>query len=50
VRLATINPARVAAIAGRKGKIAPGADADIIVLTPAGEVIQTMVRGRTAEA
>ncbi len=48
VRLATINPARVAGIAGRKGVITPGADADIVVLTPRGEVIQTLVRGRAA--
>jgi N-acetylglucosamine-6-phosphate deacetylase len=46
VRLATWNPARVAGISGRKGVIAPGADADVVVLTRSGEVIQTMVGGR----
>jgi N-acetylglucosamine-6-phosphate deacetylase len=45
VRLATLNPAHVAGVAGRKGLIAPGADADIVVLTPRGEVIQTFVGG-----
>ncbi len=48
VRLATINPARAAGVAGRKGVIAAGADADIVVLTPAGEVVQTFVRGHGA--
>ncbi|HYY69977.1 MAG TPA: N-acetylglucosamine-6-phosphate deacetylase [Terriglobales bacterium] len=45
VRLATLNPARVAGISGRKGIIAPDADADIVVLTRSGQVIQTMVGG-----
>ena len=45
VRLATLNPARVAGVAGRKGVLAPGADADIVVLTTGGEVIQTVVGG-----
>ncbi|MBZ5569371.1 MAG: N-acetylglucosamine-6-phosphate deacetylase [Acidobacteriia bacterium] len=45
VRLATLNPARIAGVAGRKGVIAPGADADIVVLTSRGEVIQTFVGG-----
>jgi N-acetylglucosamine-6-phosphate deacetylase len=45
VRLATLNPARVAGFAGRKGQLAEGADADIVVLTPEGEPIQTFVRG-----
>jgi N-acetylglucosamine-6-phosphate deacetylase len=46
LRLATLNPARVAGVSRRKGVIAPGADADIVVLTRRGEVIQTMVGGR----
>ena len=43
--LATLNPARVVGIDGTKGVIAPGADADIVVLTPHGEVVQTITRG-----
>jgi N-acetylglucosamine-6-phosphate deacetylase len=46
LRLATINPARVSGVDARKGVIAAGADADIVVLNPAGEVIQTIVRGQ----
>ena len=45
IRLATLNPARVLGIAGRKGVLQPGADADIAVFSPAGEVRQTIVRG-----
>jgi N-acetylglucosamine-6-phosphate deacetylase len=45
VRLATANPARVAGVAGRKGVLAPGADADVVVLSAGGEVVRTFVRG-----
>ena len=45
LRLVTLNPARVAGVAGGKGVIAPDADADLVVLTPRGEVVQTIVRG-----
>jgi len=45
LRLVTLNPARVAGVAGRKGIIAPDADADLVVLTPRGELMQTIVRG-----
>jgi N-acetylglucosamine-6-phosphate deacetylase len=44
LRLATLNPAKVAN-ATKKGIVAPGADADLIVLTPAGEVRATIVKG-----
>ena len=44
VRLASLNPARVAGLSG-KGLLAPGADADLIVLTPTGEVIETICGG-----
>ena len=46
VRLATLNPARVIGVSDRKGKIAPGADADFAVLTPQGEVVRTIFAGR----
>lgn len=45
IRLATLNPARVIGVEGKKGLLAPGADADIVVLTPAGEVVRTITRG-----
>lgn len=45
VRLATLNPARVMGIADQKGTIVAGAAADIVVLTPKGEVVQTFIAG-----
>ncbi len=44
LRTASLNPARVASAAG-KGMIAPGADADFVVLTPNGDVKATVVKG-----
>ncbi len=46
VQAATLNPARAVGLAGRHGVLAQGADADFTVLSPAGEVLKTMVRGR----
>ena len=45
VRMATLNPARVLGVEKRKGKLQAGADADIVVLTPAGQVRQAIVGG-----
>jgi N-acetylglucosamine-6-phosphate deacetylase len=45
LRMATVNPARVLGIAHRKGLLQSGADADIAVFSPAGEVVQTIVGG-----
>ncbi len=45
IRMATLNPARVLGIAHRKGWLQPGADADIAVFSPAGEVLHTIVGG-----
>jgi N-acetylglucosamine-6-phosphate deacetylase len=45
-RLASFNPARVAGVSGRKGALIEGADADIVVLSPRGEVVKTIVRGQ----
>ncbi len=47
VRAATLNPARAAGLA-RHGELIPGAEANIVVLNPTGEVRQTFVRGRAA--
>jgi len=45
VRLATLNPARVLRVDDRKGSLAAGKDADIVVLSNSGEVIRTIVAG-----
>ena len=45
LRMATLNPARVLGIEHRKGMLQAGADADIAVFSPAGEVLQTIVGG-----
>jgi N-acetylglucosamine-6-phosphate deacetylase len=45
LRMATLNPARVLSIAHSKGVLRAGADADIAVFSPAGEVLQTIVGG-----
>ena len=44
VAAASQNPARIAQIAN-KGRLAVGADADFVVLTPEGEVLRTFVGG-----
>ena len=46
VRLATLNPARAVGLAGKHGVLACGADANFTVLSPAGDVRKTIVRGR----
>jgi N-acetylglucosamine-6-phosphate deacetylase len=46
VQAATLNPARTVGLADRHGILAPGADADFTVLSPAGDVIKTIVHGR----
>ncbi len=46
VRMATQSPAEVLGMPG-KGRIAPGADADLVVLTPGGTVQETIVGGES---
>ena len=48
LRLATLNPARVAELTNR-GKLAVGAEADFVVLSPSGEVRNTIIRGEVCE-
>jgi N-acetylglucosamine-6-phosphate deacetylase len=48
VRAATLNPARAAGLAQAYGVLAPGAEANLVVLTPTGEVSRTFVRGRAS--
>ncbi len=45
VRLATVNPAGRLGIAEKRGVLAKGHIADVVVLAPAGEVVKTMVAG-----
>ncbi|HWW16364.1 MAG TPA: N-acetylglucosamine-6-phosphate deacetylase [Candidatus Dormibacteraeota bacterium] len=45
VRAATLNPARAAGLA-QHGTLVPGAEANLVVLSPGGEVRKTIVRGR----
>jgi N-acetylglucosamine-6-phosphate deacetylase len=45
VRTATLNPTRAAGLR-QHGQLAPGAEANIVALSPDGEVRKTMVRGR----
>jgi N-acetylglucosamine-6-phosphate deacetylase len=46
VRFATLNPAKVVACNARKGFLGIGADADLAVITPAGEVMHSIIAGR----
>jgi N-acetylglucosamine-6-phosphate deacetylase len=48
VRAATLNPAHAVSLAQHHGVIAPGAEANLVVLSPSGEVRQTFVRGRSS--
>jgi N-acetylglucosamine-6-phosphate deacetylase len=48
VRAASLNPAKTAG-AKNKGLLQPGADADVVVLTPTGEVKATVVRGQLVQ-
>jgi N-acetylglucosamine-6-phosphate deacetylase len=45
VRAATLNPARAAGLA-QHGQLVPGAEANLIAMSPDGKVRKTMVRGR----
>jgi N-acetylglucosamine-6-phosphate deacetylase len=45
IRMATLNPACVLGIEDRKGLLKVGADADIAVFSPKGEVVRTIVAG-----
>lgn len=46
VRAATLNPAQAVGLANKRGKLTVGADADFVVLSPAGDVLKTIVGGR----
>lgn len=44
----TSTPAKVLSLTGRKGCIAPGADADLVVLDDELQVVSVLARGKTA--
>ena len=46
VRMATFYPARRLGMAGRKGELVPGADADLVLLTQQLNVANVITRGR----
>jgi N-acetylglucosamine-6-phosphate deacetylase len=48
VRLATLNPAQRLGITDQRGLLAPGRRADLVVLTPVGEVAHTLIGGEIA--
>ncbi len=50
VRMGSANPARAAGFGHRKGRIAPGYDADLTLLDPDFHVLRTWVRGALAYA
>jgi len=46
VRAATLNPAQAVTMSENHGVLARGANADFVVMSPAGEVLKTIVAGR----
>jgi N-acetylglucosamine-6-phosphate deacetylase len=45
LRMATLNPASLLGISSQRGTLMPGSIADVVVLTPAGEVMQVFLAG-----
>jgi N-acetylglucosamine-6-phosphate deacetylase len=45
IQMATLNPAKVLGIEKQKGTLSVGANADITVFTPAGDVVHTIIGG-----
>jgi N-acetylglucosamine-6-phosphate deacetylase len=45
IRMATLNPAKVLGVEAKKGTLSAGADADITVFTPTGEVVSAIIGG-----
>src|SRR5499427_6892552 len=45
VRAATLNPAQAVGLSTKYGTLAPGAEANFVVLSPAGDVLKTVVAG-----
>jgi N-acetylglucosamine-6-phosphate deacetylase len=49
IRMVTVLPARRLSLAGKKGVIAPGADADIVLLNAELRIAGVMTRGSGLE-
>jgi len=49
-KLATLNPAKLLGMQQERGFLAPGARADMVVLTPDGQVMHTIIGGQIVEA
>lgn len=45
LRLATFNPAALIGVSEQRGSLRPGSRADIVVLTPEGQLVQTILGG-----
>ena len=45
IRLASFNPARLLGITNQKGMVASGRDADLVLLSPEGYIVQTIIAG-----
>lgn len=48
IRMATVNPAKKLGIFERKGSIAAGKDADLVILNKNGHVVLTLCKGQIA--
>ena len=48
IKLATLNPAQRLGISDQRGLLATGMRADLVVLTPEGQVVQTIIGGEIA--
>lgn len=48
IQLASVNPAKQMGVYDRKGSLAPGKDADIVILDENNEVFTTFCRGKLA--
>jgi N-acetylglucosamine-6-phosphate deacetylase len=45
LRMATLNPALLIGLSEQRGSLRPGSRADIVVLTPQGQLVQTILGG-----
>ena len=50
IRMATLTPASIAGVSDRKGRIQPGADADLLALDDKGVIQRVWTRGHLAYA
>jgi N-acetylglucosamine-6-phosphate deacetylase len=48
IKLATLNPAQRLGISDQRGLLAPGRQADLVVLSPEGDVVHTIIGGEIA--